>query len=534
MRDLLAANRVGSLQPEIENGSSRFSLLGTTHALRFCAVAALGFAFSLALYQVWDLETRWLGATVVGVAGVGIAMCFAEVFSDFVLIAFLFTLPLVSFSKWFWPENITGDDRGVLIYSGVSGIGLLDLILIALYLSWFYRIFVIRSEPLPGRGLLDLFVVWFIAANLIATIGSPHPAYGLGVVEFLLKYAVLYFYLSRNLHARHLPWLLGALAFAIALEAGLGAYQASTGKLLGIALDKGAGGDSLDYQYSVPGTEEKKRATGTCYDSHSLGLFVSMMPPFPLVLCCTPWVRTGYKLLFGLMAGLAFLTVYLSLSRSAWSATAIALPIGVVLILSIWRERQVIPVLATGFFVIAVIAPFAAGYVYERFANSPYGVMQERFDGYQLGLRVWSKYFLLGYGPGNWTDALQKFDYLWIDVLPVHNVALSLATETGLIGLIGFFGIVITALWRLFALIRARRDLAARMGMAAFLAILANLLAGLTDPTQREPNTFAMFWLAIALSVALPALPEGAGAFLMTPQPAVPPPKTSKGTSHGP
>jgi putative inorganic carbon (HCO3(-)) transporter len=506
----------------------------TAHALRFCAVAVLGVAFSLALYQVWELELRWLGATVVGVAGIGLAMCFAEVFSDFMLIVFMFTLPLVSFSKWFWPGYLDESERGNLIYSGAIGIGLLDFILVALYLSWFYRIFVIRSEPLPKLNLLDLFVVWFLVANLIATIGSPRPTYGLGVVEFLLKYALLYFYVSRNLRARHLPWALGAFAFAIVLEAGLGVYQVATGKLLGIALDKGAGGETLSYQYSVPGTEGSNRATGTCYDSHSLGHFIAMMLPFPLILCFTPWVRRGFKLLFGSIAGLAFLVVYMSLSRSAWLAIAIALPIGLLLILIIWRERQVIPTLATGVLLFVLIAPFAASYIYDRFVNSPYEVLTTRFDQYEVGLHVWSKYLLFGYGPGNWTEALHRFDYLWLEVLPIHNIALWTATESGIVGLVGFFGIAITALWRLFALVRARRDLAARMAMAAFCAIIISLLTGLTDPTLREPNTFTMYWLAIALSVALPALPEGTGAFLLAPRPTVHLPIFEKGIQHGP
>jgi O-antigen ligase len=475
------------------------------------------------------LELRWLGATVVGVAGIGFAMCFAEVFSDFMLIALMFTLPLVSFSKWFWPEGLAENERGDLIYSGAFGIGLLDLILVALYLSWFYRIFVIKSESLPRLNLLDLFVVWFVVANFIAVIGSPQPFYGLGVVEFLLKYALLYFYISRNIRARHLPWLLGAIAFAIVLEAGLSAYQVSTGKLLGLALDKGAGGDALSYQYSVPGTEGRYRATGTCYDSHSLGHFIAMMLPFPLILCFTPYVRGGFKLLFGSIAGLAFLVVYMSLSRSAWVAIAIALPTGILLILSIWRERQVIPALATGLSLIVVITPFAASYVYDRFANSPYEVLTTRFDQYAVALRVWSKFFLLGYGPGNWAEALHRFDYLWLEVLPVHNVALWTATESGLVRLIGFFGIVITAAWRLFTLVRTRRDLAARMGMAAFFAIIISLLTGLTDPTLREPNTFTMYWLVIALSGALPALPDGAGPILLALRSAVQLPIIKKG-----
>jgi hypothetical protein len=41
------------------------------------------------------------------------------------------------------------------------------------------------------------------------------------------------------------------------------------------------------------------------------------------------------------------------------------------------------------------------------------------------------------------------------------------------------------------------------------------VLVGLTDPTYREPNVFAVFWLLIALSVALPRLPYlSANAFL--------------------
>ncbi len=501
----------------------------TVDTLRFCAAVALGFAFSLALCQVWELDLRWIGVTVVGVAGIGIAMCFAEVFSDFMLIVFMFALPLVSFSKWFWPESVAEEERGNLLYSGAFGIGPLDFILVALYLSWFYRIFVIRSEPLPRLNLLDLFVVWFIVANLIATIGSPQTTYGLGVVAFLLKYALLYFHVSRNLRAQHLPWALGAFAFAIVLEAGLGVYQVETGKLLGIALDKGAGGEALTYQYLVPGIEDTYRATGTCYDSHSLGHFVAMMLPFPLTLCLTPSVRGEFKLAFGTVAGLAFLVVYLSLSRAAWLATVIALPIVILLILTIWRERQIIPGLAITALLVVLIALFAASHVYDRFANSPYEVLTTRFEQYEVGLRVWSQHLLFGYGPGNWTEALHRFDFLWIEVLPVHNIALWTATETGLVGLVGFLGIAITALWRLFALARARRDLAARMAMAAFCAIIISLLTGLTDPTLREPNTFAMYWLVIALSGALPALPDGTGAFFLALRPAVQLPIIKKG-----
>ncbi len=63
---------------------------------------------------------------------------------------------------------------------------------------------------------------------------------------------------------------------AVLIQAGLGYYQHHSGNWVGIALDKGAGGSNLSYQYVVPGLESETRATGTFYDSHALGDFIVM------------------------------------------------------------------------------------------------------------------------------------------------------------------------------------------------------------------------------------------------------------------
>jgi O-antigen ligase len=486
---------------------------------RFVAVALLGVGFALGLYEAWELDTRWFAVVMVGIAGVGIAMCLARVFSDFLLVAAMFCLPLASFSKWIWPSTYGEEERGNFVYSGLLGIGPIDFILIGLYASWFYRLFMSREQKLPTLNRLDVFVFWLVAAHFLSTVGSPDFELGFGASEFLLKHALFYFYLSRNLKERHLPWMMLAFAAAILVEAGLGSYQFATGKLLGIALDKGAGSDALDYQYEVPGIEGYYRATGTSYDSHSLGHFVALLLPFPLVLCFTPRLKVSLKAGMLVMVGAALAVIVLSLSRAAWVSAAVALLIGVVLIIVVWHERAVVPAVAVAVILAAVVTPFTAHFIYDRFADSPYETLTTRFDQYIVGWRVFTYYPIFGFGPGNWTQALKRYDFLWLPILPIHNVVLWTATEVGLFGVIPYLGILISTMVRLFGVVLRRRDIAARLALAALLAMLTTVMNGLTDPTFREPNAFMMFWVLVGLSVALPALPQGAGEVFMAQRP---------------
>jgi putative inorganic carbon (HCO3(-)) transporter len=216
---------------------------------------------------------------------------------------------------------------------------------------------------------------------------------------------------------------------------------------------------------------------------------------------------------FGL---LAVMVIVLTLSRAAWVSTALALGLGLALIVGVWRERHVIPPLIGIAMAVLAALPLMAGFVYDRFANSPYEVLTTRFDQYTVALQVVRDYPLLGFGPGNWINALAQHDFLWLEVLPPHNVVLWVLAETGIVGFVFYLAILVSAAARLVRLIRNRRDLSGRLGMATLIALAATVLVGLTDPTYREPNVFAMFWLLIALSVALPRLPALSAATYLT------------------
>ena len=475
----------------------------SSDAVRQLTVVLAGALLALGLYQVWDLKTRWFVVVVAGIVLVAIAMCFVSVFADFVLIASLFALPFASFDKWFWPTLYSSTERGNLVYGGMFGLGLLDFVLAALYMSWFYRVFVARIQPLPGLCFLDLIAVSLVVVYLLSTIGAQDPGLGLGATEYLLKHLLLYFYVSRNLRADHLPWLIAAFCMAIVIEAGFGAYQHWTGKLVGFALDKGKGGSELSYQYNVPGLESTKRATGTSYDSHAFGNFVGMLLPFPLVMFLTPWIKPGLRILFAMVTLLGILAIAVSFSRSAWLGAAIALVLGFILIVAVWHEGTVIAVAAITGFVALASSPYTIKYVYDRFKNSPIGTITTRFDQYKVAFTIWQRFPIFGTGPNNYLNALKKYDYLWLEELPVHNLMLWVLAETGVMGLVCYLGIFVSASRRLFRVTCRRKDLAGRIAMAALISIFSFLFDSMTEPLFREPNVFALLWLLIALGVAL-------------------------------
>ncbi|HTW27835.1 MAG TPA: O-antigen ligase family protein, partial [Acetobacteraceae bacterium] len=194
---------------------------------------------------------------------------------------------------------------------------------------------------------------------------------------------------------------------------------------------------------------------------------------------------------------------------------AIALLVGVVLIVVIWQERQVVPALAVAVVAAALITPAIGHFVYERFAESPYETLSTRFDQYEVGWRVFLYFPLFGAGPGNWIPTLNRFDFLWLPPLPIHDVVLWTATEVGLFGTVPYLAILGSTMLRLFAVVRRRRDIAARLSLAALLAMMVTVLNGLTDPTFREPNVYLMFWILVGLSIALPLLPPSAGRVLL-------------------
>lgn len=470
--------------------------------LRYLATVIAGALIALAVYQMWSLETRYMVVAVAGVVLIAFSMAFLRQSSDFLLVALLFCIPLTNFCKYLLIGSYSDRDFGILRYSGTLSIGPVELLLIALYGMWFIRIVVTREDKPPHFEKPDIVLLLLLAAYVFSIPGTPIAKSGVFGVLYLGRYLLVYLYVSRHFERRHITWLLLAIAAALIIETSLAGVQYTTGKFVGIALDRGQGVRIHD-QYAVPGIEHRTRATGTVSESHTFGIYMAMLLMYAFAMVGYRGVsRSVRTLALGLFLAGA-VAILVSFSRATWVSCAIALALMWYVRVAFWGEKQIVlPTLALPL-LLAPLLPWGIEIIVERFETAGGELLQARFEQYPVAWAIWMDHFFFGYGLGNYMEALKTYNFGGAARLPVHNAFLWAAAETGLFGVLAFIGVLVGALRRCWRLVRAQREPICRIALAGMAGLVAYALDGLTDPLYREPVVFMMVWVTIAVSVAL-------------------------------
>ncbi|MEZ5843961.1 MAG: O-antigen ligase family protein [Hyphomicrobiaceae bacterium] len=466
-------------------------------------VVALAAGFALALHEASHLEFRWFAVIVIAVALVSTAMVFAAVFSQFLLIALIFALPFASLVKWIWTGKYSGEDLGGIVYGGTLGIGIIDLLLAGLYTTWLWRLLVTRNGVVPRVEPLDVWIVLFFLAHVISAFAAYDPVLSLFSAQYFGKYALFYLYVSRHLERRYLGWLVAAFCLTVLLQGALGVFQFTTGQLVGVALDKGAGGDQINSQYVVPGIEQSSRATGTTYDSHAFGDLMGMLLPFALVFLLKPGRYRAFWIVFVLATMIALIGVFISLSRAAWLATLIALAFGALIMIVRWREADVVQRLVFCALAALPAVVVVAGFIYARFENSPVETVTVRFDSYMIALEIFGANPFIGIGAANYMLALDRYSHNWSEQIIVHNQPLLFAVEMGIVGLVCYIGLVWCTFSRFHRLSASPIEIVRRLAVAGQMALVLNTIDWMISPLMREPTCWTMLWLLISLAFAL-------------------------------
>jgi hypothetical protein len=469
---------------------------------RVVLVSALGALFAACIYPIWNLEGRWFVVAVTALALVSISMMFAGRFSNALLILLLFCVPLAGFKTFFFlDDHVT--------WTNALGLGIIDFLVAGLYFAWLFRILVLRNAPMPRLQAADVWPALVVLSCLLSLPGSSEPRLVVFAFQNLMLHVLVYFYVSRHFKPQHVPWLLAAIGFAILIESALAVVQNQFGILVGLILDKGAGGEFLDSQYKVPGIEDVARGTGTTYDSHSLGLFMAMVAPFALAFMYSGRLPRAARAASGLLLLAALAGLAVSYSRSAWLFGAFALAIGTAVLLH-WRERNILPSLVFAGFALLVAGPWLFDKVFSRLIDAPSELLTARFEQFPVALSIWRENFLFGAGAGNYLGAVESHNLDWaLDIL-VHNVPLYIAAELGLFGVVAYYGLVGAAMVRLWRIVRKREEPGSRLALASFLALFAYAGDGMSDPLFREPVPYLFFWIIVGISVALARSPHGA------------------------
>jgi len=127
-----------------------------------------------------------------------------------------------------------------------------------------------------------------------------------------------------------------------------------------------------------------------------------------------------------------------------------------------------------------------------------------RADNWQGALDVIASHPILGVGSGNYAEAamdysesVQQHSQSKAEVAgATHNVALGVASELGLVGLILFLAVVFFAFktaWQ----IAPRSDL----GTGIFLGLIVAMIAGMSQPWEEHKMVYFLFGSVLALQL---------------------------------
>lgn len=236
-----------------------------------------------------------------------------------------------------------------------------------------------------------------------------------------------------------------------------------------------------------------------------------------------------------LATGLAFAGLLLTLSRGGIIGTAVAL----VVLLAWTTFRRLFGGL------LVLLAIFAALNANPLAKSSEVSVVQQRLSTIVGGqettanprIRIWKKtpsiigdHFLVGVGVGNYPVVAPSYGLVDLEGEPyehAHNLFLTFAAETGLIGLAVFVWFVV-AVARTALLAIARRTALEFPFALALVAALTGLLAtGMTDYPLRENVIMALVMLEVGALAAYVRLAREEAAPAAGEERAAPPPELS-------
>ncbi|MFQ5511453.1 MAG: O-antigen ligase family protein [Candidatus Krumholzibacteriia bacterium] len=476
------------------------NILKPLFQIKYWLVAFAGALFSLVVWKIMALDFRFGVAVTAGLIVLSLAMMAIHRIEGFLLLSLVFAIPLAGFSKWLMVQHV------VAVAKGIS-FGLAEVLVVIAYLVWFAQIFIARTRPIPKFRKIDSLILLLLFAQTVSLLGAPNKLLGSLDIIYNIKHILIFYFISHKIRYHHLKWVIVLLLFGIMVESPLALYERLTGNV-GIGRTKGAVDvDRFGSQYDVPGVEQL-RAEGTTTDSHALGEYLAMLLPVPFVLMMMRFIGPRTRLVLAGILVLGVGALIVTFSRAGWVSFGLAAIYAVAVMTLVWRNFRTVFATLVIVVVVSAVYPKVYEYFFVRFMEAPSEILQSRYSMNWTALGIWKQNFLFGYGPANYMDALSdpSVTIYGPDWLPVHNAFLFIASESGLVGVVAFFGIIFLAMYRCFECLRCDEKWVRAMSLAVLAALIAYLLDGLTNPTFRDPVPYALLWVYLALGVAFKRL----------------------------
>lgn len=242
------------------------------------------------------------------------------------------------------------------------------------------------------------------------------------------------------------------------------------------------------------------KITSTLAHPNTYGAYL-ILAIFPLIMLSIYEKNKSKKILYTLLSILVFSNLLMTFSRNALLGFAL----GIVVLALIYSIRLI---LALGGF--GVLTLFIPSVFHRVMGIADLAQDESRIKLWKTALMMIKEHPVLGVGNGNFVTQYDTYivkyrlDYNSYSHYPAHNSYLKVQSELGIVGIVSFLGIVITALARIKTVYsNTKNDFHRAFYMGVMASMVAFLFMNFFDNLFFVPKATTYFWFLLATAEAL-------------------------------
>ncbi len=383
-------------------------------------------------------------------------------------------------------------------------------------------IFILRDLVRGYRRSLrfsPIFLWWggmIVIGLLDASLGPMRMAAAEEVVRMAKSYLLFFVILNEVVRVRLFMHLAAAIASGIALEAVVGVIQGLFKVNLGLQILGEATQETIQIAADATylGGQGGFRINGLLGHPNLLAAYLSMLLPMCIALLFSR-IPGRARAPLGVVAGLGVLALLMTLSRTGWLTFGAVMSVlyGLYFVHPRLRRRYLFARLAAAACMILILLAFS-GPILKRFYDSDPGALNFRYEWMDVSWQMVMDRPVLGFGLNTFIYHLPgrtKYggvqglnDSLGNNWPAVHNVYLLTWVEQGTIAFACFVGMHLYLLWIGVRNIRRYyNDVLFALNLGCICGVISLMIDGLSSIYLRTPAPSRMFWVLIAMMVAV-------------------------------
>jgi len=452
-------------------------------------VILLGYLYVASIGIGWRAVV-YVHGTILFFAGLAV---FIKDAKSFLIFSMVFATAF-GFGRHFFFEKTPFES--VLFSSGFR-LDAAEAVLIVLYAHWILTLGTREDKRITftlGGAVGGLLLAWLAYLFAISLLASKEPRFAIYETIVVFKGFLLFLYLVNNINSRRdVKVVAYALMAVVLIQSVYLLLQYATGTNYTIY---------GEIPPPEPGEPFRARGFFGAFDTNAIFLVTI----FPIFLSSYLAYKDPERRMLAAISMLIIIAGWIT-TQVRIGAVSIGLSGIIVLIMSYRRGHISVRQLTGIILLFLVVLLTMSALLYQRFATGPY---TDRIPLMQMAFGVFSDHFLFGVGPNNYNFVVEQYipprlRGEWI--YTVHTEYLVRLAETGIIGALLYYSLLLAAMKKFWLAARSSDRLIFSLSAGLFAALVASLIHRIVSIYHHQ-QYFVLYCIILALAYVLSEMEE--------------------------